>query len=106
MSNKNSIKEAEITFERKTKESELEFDRKNREYELDYQRKVIEVDRLHDARTLQKYQIDALERIYNKLGIREVKINQFVGGSEQSNLASILPSLGFAMGQLNTVESK
>jgi len=73
---------------------------------LDFKRKVIEVDRLHDARTLQKYQIDALERIYNKLGIREVKINQFVGGSEQSNLASILPSLGFAMGQLNTAESK
>lgn len=106
LANKNSIKESEIAFERKTKESELEFERKNRELELDYQRKVIEVDRLHDAKTLQKYQVDALERIYNKLGIREVKINQFVGGNEQSNLASILPSLGFAMGQLKTTESQ
>jgi hypothetical protein len=73
---------------------------------LEDQRKVIEVDRLHDNKTLQKYQVDAMERIYNKLGIKEVKINQFVGGSEQSGLASILPSLGFAMGQLKTAETK
>lgn len=72
---------------------------------MEYQKKVIDVDRLHDARTLQKYQIDAMERIYNRLGIKEVKINQFVGGSDQSNLASILPSLGFAMGQIKTTEA-
>ncbi len=48
-----------------------------------------------------------MERIYNKLGIKEVKINQFVGGgSDQSNLASLLPSLGFAMGQLKTSDGK
>lgn len=81
MNNKNSIKETEIAFQRKTKESELEFERKNRELELDYQKKVIEVDRLHDSKTLQKYQADTMERIYNKLGIKEVRINQFVGGS-------------------------
>ena len=46
-----------------------------------------------------------MERIYNRLGIKEVKINQFVGGSEQSSLASILPSLGFAMGQIKTTEA-
>jgi hypothetical protein len=48
---------------------------------LELQKKIIEVDRLHDERTLQKYQTDTMERIYNKLGIKEVKINQFVGGS-------------------------
>lgn len=59
----------------------MEFERRNKEEELNYLKKVIEVDKLHDNKTLQKYQIDAMERIYNKLGIREVKINQFVGGS-------------------------
>ena len=73
-------------------------------FELDYQKKLIDVDRLHDEKTLQKYQIDTMERIYNKLGIREVKINQFVGGEGQSNLASILPSLGFTMNQLNAAQ--
>ncbi len=37
-----------------------------------------------------------MERIYNKLGIKEVKINQFVGDG-QPNLLNILPSMGFAM---------
>lgn len=61
----------------------------------------LDVDRLHDNKTLQKYQIDTMERIYTKLGVKEIKINQYVG--EQSNLASILPGLGFAMNQLKPV---
>jgi hypothetical protein len=38
------------------------------------------------------------------LGIREVKINQFIGPEGQNNLASILPSLGYTVGQLKTAE--
>jgi len=73
-------------------------------FELDYQRKLLEVDKLHDEKTLKKYSIDSMERIYNKLGIKEVRINQFVGGGDQSNLATILPSLGYTMNQLKSAE--
>jgi hypothetical protein len=34
-----------------------------------------------------------MERIYKTLGIREMKINQFVG-NEQSDLGKLLPALG------------
>jgi len=66
-------------------------------------RKKLELDRLHDDKTLQKYQIDTMERIYQKLGVKEIKINQFVGDGK-SSLASILPGMGFAMGQMKTSE--
>ena len=75
------------------------------DFDLDYQKKLLEVDRLHDNKTLQKYQIDSMERIYNKLGIKEVKINQFVGG-DQTSLASVLPSLGYTMNQLKSAENQ
>ena len=70
------------------------------EFELDTMKKRLDVDRLHDTKTLQKYQIDSMERIYNKLGIKEVKINQFVGDN-QSNLATILPTL-VGLGQMGS----
>lgn len=49
------------------------------DFEMEYERQRISVDKEHDAKTLLKYQIDATERIYKSLGIREVKINQFTG---------------------------
>ena len=72
-------------------------------FELEFMRKKLEVDKLHDDKTLQKYQIDTMERIYNKLGIKEVKINQFVGDSK-SSLASILPTMGFGAAQMRSSE--
>jgi hypothetical protein len=44
-----------------------------------------------------------MERIYNKLGIKEVKINQFVGDSK-SSLATILPAMGFGAAQMRSAE--
>ena len=64
----------------------------------------LEFDRLHDDKTMQAKQIDTMERIYNKLSIKQLKINQFTGQNDTTNLASIIPSLGFAMNQLKTVE--
>lgn len=75
--------------------------RLRQDFELEYARKKLDLDKEHNDKTLLKYQIDATERIYSKLGIREMKINQFTGDSKTS-LASILPQMGFAMGQLNT----
>lgn len=59
------------------------------------------MDKLHDDKTLQKYQIDATERIYNRIGIKEIKINQFVGEGK-ANLASLLPQMAFSMGQMQS----
>jgi hypothetical protein len=75
--------------------------RLRQEFEIEFARKKLELDKEHDDKTLLKYQIDSTERIYNRLGIKEIKINQFTGDSKTS-LASILPQMGFAMGQLNT----
>jgi hypothetical protein len=75
--------------------------RLRQDFEIEYARKKLELDKEHSDLTLQKYQIDTTERIYSKLGIREIKINQFTGDSKTS-LASILPQMGYAMGQLNT----
>jgi len=50
-----------------------------------------------------KYQIDSMERIYTRLGIKDIRINQFVGDNK-STLASILPTMGFGMAQMKTAE--
>jgi hypothetical protein len=34
-----------------------------------------------------------MERIYQALGIQEMKINQFVTGNEQTDLSKLLPAL-------------
>jgi hypothetical protein len=47
-----------------------------------------------------KYQIDSTERIYSRLGIQEIKINQFTGDAK-TTLAALLPQVGFAASQLN-----
>lgn len=70
-------------------------------FELDYQKKKLELDRLHDDKTLQKYQIDVMAKIYERLPIKEIKINQFSGESK-SSLSSLLPTLGFAKEQMGT----
>lgn len=70
---------------------------------MECQRKQLELYKVYDEKTMQKYQIDSMERIYQKLGVKEIRINQFVGDG-QSNLSSILPSLGYTMGQMNTAK--
>jgi len=78
--------------------------RLRQDFELEFARKRLDLDKEHDEKTLQKYQIDATERIYSKLAIKEVKINQFTGDSKTS-LAALLPQMGFAMGQVNAGNS-
>lgn len=73
--------------------------RLRQEFEIEFARKRLDLDKEHNEKTMLKYQIDSTERIYSKLGIREVKINQFTGDSKTS-LASLLPQMGFAMGQV------
>lgn len=75
--------------------------RLRQDFEIEYARKRLELDKEYDDKTLLKYQIDSTERVYSRLGIKEIKINQFTGDSKTS-LASLLPQMGFAMGQLSS----
>ncbi len=42
-------------------------------------RKRVELDSLYSGDVLQKYSIDTMAKIYQHLGIKEIRINQFVG---------------------------
>lgn len=65
--------------------------RLKQDFEIEYLRKRLELDREHTPLTLQKYQIDSTERIYNRLNIKDIKINQFTGESK-TNLLNLLPA--------------
>jgi hypothetical protein len=65
---------------------------------------AIELDKEYDAVSLQKYSLDATERIYKKLATREIKVTQFVGDTKNV-VASLLPGLQFAIAQGRAVDS-
>lgn len=48
------------------------------------------MDKLYDDKTLRKYKIDATEKIYNSLTIKDLKINQY---SSDSSLSGVFPAL-------------
>lgn len=96
---KNDLLQEQEKIKNEQQTSRLKLD-----FELEFARKRLELDKEHDDKTLLKYQIDSTERIYNRLGIKEIKINQFTGDSKTS-LASILPQMGFAYGQLSTANT-
>lgn len=62
------------------------------DFELEIARKRLNLEKEHNETTLAKYQIDCTERIYSKIGVREIKINQFTGDMK-TNLLSLLPMM-------------
>jgi len=48
------------------------------------------MDKLYDEKSFKKYKIDAAEKIYNSMGIKDLKLNQY---SSDSTLVGVLPSL-------------
>ena len=90
-----------LTEDKQKIENELYLVKIRQDFDIEYARQKIDLDKLHDEKTLLKYQIDSTERIYNRLGIKEIKINQFTGDSK-NNLASVLPQMGYALGQMST----
>ena len=62
------------------------------DFELQIARKRLNLEKEHNETTLAKYQIDSTERIYNRIGVKEMKINQFTGDMK-TNLMSILPMM-------------
>ena len=62
------------------------------EFEMENARRKLELDKEHNETSLLKYQIDSTERIYQKIGVKEMKINQF-SGDMKTNLLSLIPAM-------------
>jgi|JI10StandDraft_1071094.scaffolds.fasta_scaffold195106_4 hypothetical protein len=71
------------------------------DFEIESAKKGFDVDRLHDEKTLEKYEIDSLVRIYQRQALRGVAINQF-SSNDKDSIASVLPALGFGFTQTRT----
>jgi len=74
----------------------VDFDNKTAE-------QALELDKEYDPISLQKYSLDATERVYKRLATREIKVSQFVGDTKNV-VASLLPGLQFAIAQGRAVE--
>ena len=71
------------------------------DFEIESSTKSFELHKLHNERTLEKYEIDSITRIYQKQSLRGVAINQFSSNDKES-IASVLPALGFGFTQTRT----
>ena len=63
------------------------------DFQIESMRKAMEMDKCHDKKTLMKYQVDATERIYKRMDVSEIRVNQFGSGNSTHSLGSILPQL-------------
>lgn len=81
-----------MQIQRKAKEMEAEELRKS--FDLKMFQKSIEVDATMNPVAIQKYIVDSTERIYSKLPLKEISVNQYVGPENTSNISSLLPAIG------------
>ncbi|KAL4455783.1 hypothetical protein ABPG74_003193 [Tetrahymena malaccensis] len=93
-------KDAAIQLERRRKEQEQE--RLDKEFQLEMFKKTVEADKNLDGAALQKYIVDSTERIYQRLPLKEISVNSYVGPDGVQNIASLLPALNL----VNTVNRK
>lgn len=82
-------------------DKEQTLEKMKQDFEKESVRKVFEVDKEHNDLTLEKYEIDTMEKVYRQQNIRGVSINQFSGGEKEA-LAALLPSIGYGMAQVKT----
>lgn len=73
----------------------------NQEFYNRQEVKDFELYKLHTPLTLQKYEIDTMERVLTSQGIRNISVNQFSGGDKES-VGAVMPLLGFGAAQLRT----
>ena len=73
--------------------NDQEIAKKKQDFEIEFARKGLEMDKLHDEKTIKKYEIDAAERIYTHMNVKEIKINQFGGDTPSSSLTGLIPQL-------------
>lgn len=68
------------------------------DFEIESSKKVFELNQMHDDKTLEKYEIDSVLRIYQRQQLRNIGINQYSSDDKES-IASVLPALGFGFAQ-------
>ena len=82
-------KKEKIMNDQNAAKMKIEYDMKNARIRLD-------LDKEHNETSLLKYQIDTTERLFQKIGLRELKINQYSGESK-TDLLSLLPAMAGAL---------
>ena len=81
--------EQEKAVKRLQNENSIAEEKQN--FQLNALKEEIDFDRMHDEKTLTKYKIDATERIYSNIGVKEIKINQFSG--KEHGLTTLIPTM-------------
>ena len=82
----------EFEQEKERIENQQKAAKMKQDFDIEAAKIKLELDKQHNETTLLKYQIDTTERIYSKIGMRELKINQFSGESK-TNLLGLLPAM-------------
>lgn len=71
------------------------------DFEIETTKNLNELNQIHDEKTLQKYEIDSMLRIYQRQQLRNIGINQY-SSDEKESIAAVLPALGFGFTQTRT----
>lgn len=87
-----------ITEQEKQKYSQ-ELDTIKQNFANAQEAKKFQLEKMHTELTLQKYQIDSMERVYKTLNVRNMSINQF-SGADKDSIGAIMPALGFGAAQI------
>ena len=95
--------QSQLTIDEEKVKNNQEIERSKQDFDFEFSKRKLDLDKEHTDITLLKYQIDSTERIYNRLNVRDVRINQFSGG-DKNTVAALLPHMGYAMGQLNAAQ--
>lgn len=84
----------EAAVEALRKEKEQQALQVRKEFDLKMFSMEVEAHGKMNPTALQKYIVDSTERIYNRLPIKEISINQYTGPENTSNISSLLPGIG------------
>ncbi|KAL4489277.1 hypothetical protein ABPG72_006341 [Tetrahymena utriculariae] len=93
-------KDSSVQLEKKKKEQEQE--RLEKEFALEMFKKTVEAEKTLDGAALQKYIVDSTERIYQRLPLKEISVNSYIGPEGVSNISSLLP----AISMVNNLQKK
>eukprot|EP00703_Trepomonas_sp_PC1_P004277 JAP92329.1 SPFH domain/Band 7 family protein [Trepomonas sp. PC1] len=92
--------------EKKKLSDRLEIEKINNDFMLQKFADQLKIEKNMDPLTMQKYMIDATKQIYQDLPLKEIKLNQYIGPEQTSNIASMLPAMGMMMQQNQMVAQK
>ncbi len=67
-----------------------QIEREKQNFDIEAQKRAIEMDKLYDEKSFKKYKIDATEKIYTSLTVKDLKLNKY---SSDDSLLGVFPSL-------------